>query len=155
RTNYPMQEGTFFGDIIDTGTLSNIGKSQINGPVAYYCDGAGFPSGSNGVVAGRLGANQSGMPYTNPFGHGATCQSPMMGQAAVNVGYFSHGIGGSCPAGSNSNPANGCPDGYQQMQYPYGNTTVPWNHAVTVWRNNSYTPQFDTSYQYMLSALVT
>ena len=27
RVNYPMQEGTFFGDIIDTG-LGNIGKPR-------------------------------------------------------------------------------------------------------------------------------
>ena len=26
RVNYPMQEGTFFGDILDTGALANIGK---------------------------------------------------------------------------------------------------------------------------------
>ena len=32
RTNYPMQEGTFFGDIIDTGPLTNIGKPDGHGP---------------------------------------------------------------------------------------------------------------------------
>jgi hypothetical protein len=156
RTNYPMQEGTFFGDLFDTGSLSNIGKQQINGPAAYYCEGAGFPTGANGVVAGRLGANQSGAPYTNPFGTGATCQGVTMGNnAAVNVGYYTGGIGGSCPAGSNTNPSQGCPDGYQEMQYPYGTNAVPWNHAITVWRNNSYTPVFDTGYQYELSAVLT
>ena len=29
RVNYPMQEGTFFGDIIDTGPLTNIGKPSV------------------------------------------------------------------------------------------------------------------------------
>jgi hypothetical protein len=32
---------------------------------------------------------------------------------------------------------------------------VPWNHAITVWRNANYTPVFDTSYQYALSAVLT
>ena len=64
-----MQEGTFFGDIIDTGALTTIGKPNVNGPVAYYCDGAGFPAGATGVVAGRLGANQSGSPYVEPVRH--------------------------------------------------------------------------------------
>ncbi len=155
RVNYPMQEGTFFGDIIDTGPLSNIGKPTVTGPAAYFCDGAGFPAGSSGVVAGRLGANQTGAPYKNPFGNGTLCQSPTFSGGPVNVGYFTKGITGSCPAGSNSNPAQGCPDGYQQMQYPYGNSAVSWTHGITVWRNNSYTPVFDTSYQYSLSANVT
>ena len=34
RVNYPMQEGTFFGDIIDTGSLATIGKPSLTGPVA-------------------------------------------------------------------------------------------------------------------------
>ncbi len=41
------------------------------------------------------------------------------------------------------------------MQYPYGSNSVPWNHGITVWRNNNYTPVFDTSYQYKLSAVLT
>ena len=32
RVNYPMQEGTFFGDIIDTGSLSNIGLGGSHRP---------------------------------------------------------------------------------------------------------------------------
>src|SRR3984957_16455078 len=63
RVNYPMQEGTFFGDIMDTGPLNNIGKPSVTPPAGYYCDGAGFPAGAAGVVAGRLGANQAGAPY--------------------------------------------------------------------------------------------
>ncbi len=148
-----MQEGTFFGDIIDTGPLS--GKTGVTAPVAYYCDGAGFPAGSYGVVAGRLGANQVNSPYSNPFGAGVLCQTPVTYSAPVNVPFYTGGIGGSCPAGSIANPAGGCPDGYQEMQYPYGSTSVPWNHAITVWRNANYTPVFDTSYQYQLSAVLT
>jgi hypothetical protein len=151
RVNYPMQEGTFFGDIMDTGGLANIGKPSVTAPAGYYCDGAGFPAGAAGVVAGRLGANQAGAPYTNPFGPGTMCQSI----PNANVGYFTKGITGSCPPGSNANPSQGCPDGYQQLEYPYTNNAVPWNHGITVWRNNSYNPIFDTSYQYTLSANIT
>ena len=142
-----MQEGTFFGDILDTGALTNIGKPTVTAPVAYYCDGAGFPSGASGVVAGRLGASQSGAPYMNPFGNGALCQNN-----SLAVGQFSNGVGGSCPAGSNSNPAAGCPDGYKALTTT-SNSGV-WQHGITVWRNNNYTPVFDTSYQYTLSPTI-
>ena len=143
-----MQEGTFFGDIIDTGALSSIGKPTVTAPAAYYCDGAGFPTGASGVVAGRLGANQSGAPYTNPFGTGTLCQNN-----SLSVGQFSQGVTGSCPAGSNANPSVGCPDGYKALTTS-SNTGV-WQHGITVWRNNNYTPVFDTSYQYTLSAVLT
>ena len=144
RVNYPMQEGTFFGDIMDTGTLTNIGKPTVVGPVGYYCDGAGFPGGASGVVAGRLGANQVGAPYANPFGSGTLCQN-----APQAVGQFSAGVGGSCPAGSNTNPAAGCPDGYKALT-TNSNGGV-WQHGITVWRNNSYTPVFDSAYIYHIS----
>ncbi len=75
RTNYPMQEGTFFGNIIDTGPISGYtSKPGLVAPIAYYCDGAGYPSGASGVVAGRLGANNSSSLYSNPFGS-PLCQS--------------------------------------------------------------------------------
>ncbi|HLK92091.1 MAG TPA: RICIN domain-containing protein, partial [Polyangia bacterium] len=146
RTNYPMQEGTFFGDILDTGLLTNLSKPGVTAPVAYFCDGAGFPGGASGVVAGRLGANQAGAPYMNPFGNGTLCQN-----ATNAVGQFSLGTTGSCPAGSNTNPANGCPDGYKALT-TNGNGGV-WQHGITVWRNNSYTPVFDPTYTYRLMPL--
>jgi hypothetical protein len=148
RTNFPMQEGTFFGDILDTGVLTNLSKPSVTAPVAYFCDGAGFPAGASGVVAGRLGASQSGAPYVNPFGNGALCQNN-----SLSVGQFSNGVGGSCPSGSNSNPGAGCPDGYKALT-TNGNGAV-WQHGITVWRNNNYTPVFDTSYQYALAPTVT
>jgi len=144
RVNYPMQEGTFFGDILDTGTMTNLSKPSVNAPVAYFCEGAGFPGGASGVVAGRLGANQSGAPYVNPFGSGVLCQN-----ASQAVGQFSSGVGGSCPYGSNTNPAAGCPDGYKALT-TNSNGGV-WQHGITVWRNNSYTPVFDSGYVYRLA----
>src|SRR5262249_25136691 len=93
RTNYPMQEGTFLGDIIDPGPLTQISKPGVTAPVAFFCDGAGYPAGASGVVAGRLGANQSGAPYQNPFGSGALCQN------SGAVGHYTYGVTGSCPAG--------------------------------------------------------
>ena len=46
------------------------------------------------------------------------------------------------------------PDGYSTL-YASNTTggTSPWNNAITVWRNNSYTPQFDPAYIYTLSPL--
>jgi hypothetical protein len=68
--NYPKQEGTFFGNIIETGNLQEMGMTGVTGPVAYYCEGAGFAAGT---VQGRLGAGQSGanLPYKNQYG--GTC----------------------------------------------------------------------------------
>jgi hypothetical protein len=140
-----MQEGTFFGDILDTGAMTNLSKPTVTAPVAYFCDGAGFPSGASGVVAGRLGASQSGAPYINPFGNGTLCQNN-----SLSVGQFSNGVGGSCPPGSSSNPAAGCPDGYKALTGPNGGV---WQHGITVWRNNSYKPVFDSGYIYRLAPL--
>jgi hypothetical protein len=56
--NYPFQEGSFFGNIF------------ASPPQAYYCEGRDF---DRGVVQGRIGANQSGAPYSNPFGTGGFC----------------------------------------------------------------------------------
>ncbi|MES1208542.1 MAG: RICIN domain-containing protein, partial [Pseudomonadota bacterium] len=142
RVNYPMQEGTFFGDILDTGPLTSIGLAAATAPAAYFCDGAGFPAGASGVVAGRLGANQSGAPYKNPFGNGVMCQN------ASATPKYSNGSSNSCPPGSYANPSVGCPDGYDTLT-----TSVPWKNAITVWRNNHYTPVFDTSYIYRVSPL--
>jgi hypothetical protein len=143
RTNFPMQEGTFFGDILDTGALTNLAKPNVTAPVAYYCDGAGFPGGASGVVAGRLGANQAGAPYVNPYGNSTLCQN-----APNAVGQFSQGKTGSCPAGSNSNPAAGCPDGYTSLSTGFNQGV--WQHGITVWRNNNYTPVFDSGYSYKI-----
>src|SRR5262249_22117879 len=52
------------------------------------------------------------------------------------VGYYSYGVGGQTD-----------PDGYQKMEAPTG---VSWNFPITVWRNNSYTPVFDSAYLYAL-----
>ena len=63
KVNFPYNEGTFFGNIIGTGNLSYASKPGVTGPVAYYCDGAGFPAGANGIVAGRLGAGWYSQMY--------------------------------------------------------------------------------------------
>jgi Ricin-type beta-trefoil lectin domain-like len=58
-TDYPYQEGSFFGNVF------------VSPPVAQYCNGKDFDSGT---VPGRLGAN-SNAPYTNPFGSTSLCSS--------------------------------------------------------------------------------
>ncbi|HXI55559.1 MAG TPA: RICIN domain-containing protein, partial [Polyangia bacterium] len=62
-TYYPNQEGTFFGNIF----TPNPATGKLD---AFYCNGPGF---AQSVVPGRLGAFQSGAPYTNPFGTNAAC----------------------------------------------------------------------------------
>ena len=125
--------------------LTNLSKPCVTAPVAYFCDGAGFPAGARGVVAGRLGASQSGAPYIEPIR-----QRRALPERPPAVGQFSNGVSGSCPSGSNSNPSAGCPDGYKALTTNCNGAV--WQHGITVWRNNNYTPVFDTSYQYTLSA---
>jgi Ricin-type beta-trefoil lectin domain-like len=138
-TAYPYQEGSFFGNIITTGSLANTGKSSITGPAAYYCDGAGFTPGSNGEVAGRLGVSSTGSPYTNPFGDGVLCnQSPGVGSYWSGAMY-------------NSDGTLKYPDGYTALK----TNNVTWNQSITVWRTANYTPVFDSGFRYVLSSLVT
>jgi Ricin-type beta-trefoil lectin domain-like len=59
---YPNMEGTFFGDIMNVDSTTLV--------PAFYCEGNGF---KKGMVPGRLGANQVGAPYRNPWGDGAMC----------------------------------------------------------------------------------
>jgi hypothetical protein len=49
---YPHQEGSFFGNLF------------VSPPKAYYCNGKDFDVS---VVPGRIGANQTGAPYTNVY----------------------------------------------------------------------------------------
>ena len=129
RVNYPMQEGTFFGDILDTGALTNIGKPTVTAPVAYYCDGAGFPAGANGVVAGRLGANQTGAPYKNPFGNGALCQSPTYSTLPSTSATSARASRGSCPVGLQLKPRPGLPRRLPDSSVPIRNERASWTTA--------------------------
>jgi len=54
---YPNREGTFFGNIMKPNPSSGL----ID---AFYCNGPGF---STDTVPGRLGANQTGAPYSDPY----------------------------------------------------------------------------------------
>ncbi len=58
-TDFPNQEGTFFGNIF---ALNTAGHTD-----AYYCEGPGF---NKTVVDGRLGSNQVGAPYRDMFASG-------------------------------------------------------------------------------------
>lgn len=44
--------------------LCVFGNIFVSPPKAYYCNGKDFAAG---VVPGRIGANQVGAPYKNPF----------------------------------------------------------------------------------------
>jgi hypothetical protein len=130
KVNYPYQEGTFFGNILITGEYNH---ANAHAPVGFYCDGDGFAQGSNGVVAGRIGDTASDV-YSNPWGSGALCKNSCTGQFSLGAGVQSD------------------PDGYVNCGVP----NIPtFNNMITVWRNNTYTPQFDSAYTYSLSALNT
>ena len=130
--------------------LARLSKPSITAPVAYYCDGAGFPTGASGVVAGpprRQPERRSLYRTRSAAARSARTRPPVVGQ-------FSTGRHGSCPSGSNSNPAAGCPDGYKALTtntatVPSGSTASPCGGTTTT------RPVFDTSYQYTLSAMLT
>src|SRR5262249_28163959 len=104
NASYPKQEGTFFGNLF------------TSPPQAYYCDGAGFGTGGQGIVAGRINGGDANM-YQNPFGLGVLCTNTW-----GMVPYYSSGAT--------------VPDGFTQLVYDRA-----WTHPVTVWRASSYTPQ--------------
>ena len=134
--NYPKQEGTFFGNIIETGSLTEMGMTGVTGPVAYYCEGAGF---ADGTVKGRLGVGQAGanLPYKNQYG--GTCNGN-----SNFVGDWSAGNSGQVADGYKTANVNG---------YVFQN-----GEPITVWRNpntssggtSSTTIQFSPSYAYRL-----
>jgi len=134
NTNYAYQEGTFFGNILAAGNLSNLGKPSITAPAAYFCDGDSFPPGnSNGEVAGRLGYGSYNAPYANPFGDGVLCKN------TGAVAEYSQGSTGHSADGYKALSVNG----------------ATWNNAVTVWRSPNYTPVFDAAYTYNIWSLMT
>ena len=97
---YPTREGTFFG---------NIFQPDSSGLVrAHYCTAATV---MNNAVPGRLGANQTGAPYTDPYASPGYCDSSckMTGANGKIDG------ASSCPA-----------DGYT------------WNNPITVWRGQVF-----------------
>jgi len=135
QTNYPSQEGTFFGNIMTTGNLSNLGMPNVTAPVAYFCEGAGI---SAGVVSGRLTVGAMyGAPYSNPYGTNATCQS--MNGSSSGLGHTN----------ASDQTTNGVPNGYKTAC----NSNYCWQNGetITVWRNPNYTPVFDTVYEYNLT----
>jgi hypothetical protein len=120
-TNYPYQEGTFFGNLLITGAYNHGGA---NAPGGFYCDGDGFASGSTGVVAGRIGANTTNV-YSNPFGNGALCKYSC-------TQHYISGVGSTI-------------DGYTACAPP----NIPqFNTMITVWRPKTYSPGFDSGYLY-------
>jgi hypothetical protein len=54
---YPNREGSFFGNVMLTNPQSGVVD-------AFYCNGPAF---STDTVPGRLGAAQTGAPYTDPY----------------------------------------------------------------------------------------
>jgi len=130
--NYPAQEGTFFGNILETGDLSQMGMAGLSGPKAYYCEGTGF---SLGTVQGRLGAGQQGanLPYTNPYNNGACATN-----GGSNVTPF-YQAGPTGPInGFKSASVNG---------YIFQN-----GEPITIWRNpGATTVTFNSAYTYRLT----
>jgi hypothetical protein len=132
--SYPKQEGTFFGNIIMTGSLSGLGMPGVNAPAAFFCEGAGITAG---VVAGRLTTGATNVPYTNPYGQNVKCVDRIGQGNGTNAGPTSAGM--TAPDGFKSACANG---------YCFQN-----GEPLTVWRNPSYTPVFDQAYRYGLTPM--
>ncbi len=114
---YPVHEGTFFGNIFEVGAHNwNNGQTVA----ALFCES---PDLGNNYVAGRIGANQAGAPYSNPFGNGVNCDQ---GTVPANYGSsacYYHSSAGGVPSASNN-------DGYQAC---YG-----FNNPITVFRSMPY-----------------
>ncbi|HEY2729300.1 MAG TPA: hypothetical protein VGK52_05115 [Polyangia bacterium] len=103
---YPTREGTFFGNIFQADGSGNVR--------AHYCTASTV---LNDTVPGRLGANQGGAPYTDPYGNLGTCDGSCSMTGANNK------IDGasSCPADGRS-----------------------WTHPLTVWRGQTFQAETST-----------
>src|SRR5262252_1646553 len=145
QTNYPKQEGTFFGNIMTTGNLSYLGMPSVNAPAAYFCEGAGI---SAGVVAGRLTVGAMyGAPYSNPYGTNVTCDAVDANKNRGNNVGHTNGSGQTANGYVNTDP-RAIPNGYQAAcanGYCWQN-----GETITVWRNPNYSPVFDTVYDYTI-----
>ncbi|HEX3697956.1 MAG TPA: carbohydrate-binding protein [Polyangia bacterium] len=103
---YPTREGTFFGNIFQP---DSSGKVR-----AHYCTASTV---LNDTVPGRLGVNQNGAPYTNPYAGSGYCDS------SCTMGGASGKIDGaaSCPADGRT-----------------------WTHPLTVWRGQTFQAETGT-----------
>jgi hypothetical protein len=115
KTTFPDQEGAFFGNIFVTDASGKV--------PAYFCEGAT----QLGLVPGRIGADQPGSPYRDPWGVGGLCNVP------------SHCSTTGVPT------TGGVADGYA------GCST--YKNVVTVWRNSAALPVFNPNLRYSLKNL--
>jgi hypothetical protein len=126
---FPLQEGTFFGNVMTTGLQPAIGLPTTMSPNGYFCAGHGI---SVSVVAGRLNASD------------------------INTPYMGYGVDGMClnsesiVAGPTS-PGKTDPDGFTRICA--GAVCFENGEPITVWRNNFYLPGFDPTYRYFLSPM--
>jgi hypothetical protein len=101
--DYPNQEGSFFGNIFILGAHGYDSTSVA----AFYCDGKAYDVAT---VPGRIGANQVGAPYKNPYLAGP--------YATGATGY--------------------CADNCTAADYPYADSGYKacsgWNSVVTTYR---------------------
>jgi hypothetical protein len=148
--SYPYQEGTYFGNIMETGDLTGQGMAGVVGPVAYFCEGYSF---NDKLVAGRLGSSST-TPYTNAFGtspYGHSCDANLNKSYVTMTAHWSNGTNN--PDGSHK-PA----DGYQAIAPYTGNYSHPYTwqsgEPITVWRTTTVTnPAFDPIYDYGLTPI--
>src|SRR5712671_2384296 len=112
NASYPDLEGAFFGNIFVTDSSGRV--------PAYFCEG----STHLGLVPGRVGADQTGSPYRNPWGDGGLCDGP------------SHCSSAGVPSTDDQ------PDGYSSCK--------GYRHVVTVWRSGNFKPAFDPAAKYSI-----
>jgi hypothetical protein len=104
---YPTREGTFFGNIFQADGSGNVR--------AHYCTA---PTVLDDVVPGRLGANQNGAPYSDPYGNLGNCDNSCSMTGSLNG--KTDGAS-SCPADSRT-----------------------WSNPITVWRGQTFQAETST-----------
>jgi len=126
---FPLQEGTFFGNIMTTGLQPAIGLPNTTSPNGYFCAGRGI---SVSAVAGRLNAS------------------------AINTPYIRYGVNGLCLNNSTTvagptSPGQTDPDGFARICA--NGVCFENGEPITVWRHIVYLPGFDATYRYFLSPM--
>ena len=106
--------------------LANIGKPSVTRSGWLLLRRCRLPGRRGRRGRERLGANQAGAPYSEHLRHRRALPEPPRHQR----GLLQQGRHGELPGRrSNANPSQGCPDGYQQLEYPYSGSDPPGTTA--------------------------
>ena len=95
-------------------------QANVNGPAAYYCDGAGFPAGAARRRRRPPRRQPERRALQEPLRQRSLPEPQRTTVAPSTPGTSARASPAAAPRAPTPTPSQGCPDGYQALQYPYG-----------------------------------